>query len=190
VLLPGERLPLHIFEPRYRELIGECLETGTTFGLVFADGQGVRRVGTYAAVVELLERLPDGRMNIVVEGRGRFRLVELTSGRSFHTGVVRDESDDEDPAAEPDVERALELFRELQTLVDAELEEPAAGRSLSFALAARVDFGPEEKQQLLELRSERVRLGHVIGLLEVAVAKARKLRERWERASRNGHLRR
>jgi ATP-dependent Lon protease len=189
VLLPGERVPLHIFEPRYRELIGECLDTGATFGLLFADDKGVRGVGTYAAVVELLERLPDGRMNVVVEGRDRFRLLELTSGRSFHTGVVADEEDDEDPAAEEDVERALELFRELRTLVEADVDDPEPDAALSFALAARVDFGPATKQQLLESRSERERLARVMELLKTAVANAKVLRDRAERASRNGHLR-
>jgi Lon protease-like protein len=189
VLLPTERVPLHIFEPRYRELIGECLDTGATFGLLFADDKGLRAIGTYAAVVELLERLPDGRMNVVVEGRDRFRLVELTSGRSFHTGVVVDEEDEADPADPADVERALELFRELKALVEADVDDPESGATLSFALAARVDFGPETKQQLLESKSERERLARVIELLTTAVESARVLRDRAERASRNGHLR-
>lgn len=190
VLLPGERAPLHIFEPRYRELIGECLDTGATFGLVFVDDKGLRAIGTHAAVVELLERLPDGRMNVVVEGRDRFRLVELTSGRSFHTGVVADEQDEEDPATPVDVERALELFVELKTLVDADVDDPESDGALSFAIASRVDFGADTKQQLLESRSERERLARVIELLASAVETARVLRDRAERASRNGHLRR
>src|ERR671924_1837995 len=101
VLLPGEHAPLHIFEPRYRELIGECLEDGKEFGLVLADDDGMRDVGTRAGVVEVLERFPDGRLNVVVEGRERFRLVELTEGRSYMTAEV-DELEDEldDPSAE------------------------------------------------------------------------------------------
>ena len=86
VLLPTERIPLHIFEERYRELIGECLDTGEDFGLVYADGDGVRQVGTRARVTEVLARLPDGKMDSLVEGGDRFRLLELTTGRSFHTG--------------------------------------------------------------------------------------------------------
>ena len=82
VLLPTERVPLHIFEPRYRELIGECIAEEREFGLVFADENGVRELGTRARVDEVLEQFDDGRMNIVVEGGERFRVESLTRGRS------------------------------------------------------------------------------------------------------------
>ena len=78
VLLPTEQIPLHIFEDRYQELIGECLDEEREFGLIFADEDGLRELGTRAAVTEVLERFDDGRLNIVVEGRERFRLLELT----------------------------------------------------------------------------------------------------------------
>src|SRR6266545_6852518 len=98
VLLPTERLPLHIFEERYKELIGECLQTDGDFGLVFADDDGMRTTGTRAGVVQVLERFPDGRLNIVVEGRERFRIVEVTSGRSFDTAIVEELPDEEGSA--------------------------------------------------------------------------------------------
>ena len=98
VLLPTEQVPLHIFEPRYRELIAECLENEQPFGLVYADDDGLRRTGTLASVVEVVDELEDGRLNIVVEGRDRFRLVELTDGRSFHTGTIELFDDVDDPA--------------------------------------------------------------------------------------------
>jgi Lon protease-like protein len=83
VLVPTERIPLHIFEPRYKELIGECLETDGEFGLVLATGDGaVHEIGTRARVLEVLEELDDGSLNVVVEGGDRFRLLELTSGRT------------------------------------------------------------------------------------------------------------
>ena len=67
VLLPTEQVPLHIFEPRYRELIGECLDNEEPFGLVYADDDGLRRTGTLASVVEVVDQFDDG-MPIVVEG--------------------------------------------------------------------------------------------------------------------------
>src|SRR5919206_82954 len=98
VLVPTERIPLHIFEPRYKELISECVENGEEFGLVLATGDGaVHEVGTRAAVAQVLEVLDDGRMNIVVEGGDRFRLVDLTSGRSFTTGMVEPVEDEDEP---------------------------------------------------------------------------------------------
>jgi len=88
VLLPTERIPLHIFEPRYRELINECIDEDTEFGLVFADEDGVRELGTRALVTDVLERFDDGRLNIVVEGQERFHVERLTQGRSFMTAIV------------------------------------------------------------------------------------------------------
>src|SRR5437667_3131642 len=112
VLLPTERVPLHIFEPRYKELIGECLTEGTEFGLVLQDEQGRREIGTRAAVVEVLQVFDDGRMNVVVEGHDRFRLRELTAGRSFLTGDVEPIDDEDGEPSALDADRALTLFRQ------------------------------------------------------------------------------
>ena len=107
VLLPTEQVPLHIFEDRYKELIGECLAEDREFGLVYADDDGLRQVGTFAAVTEVLERFDDGRLNVVIEGRSRFRVVELTSGRTFDTAEVEPVEDQPDGASEQDVELSL-----------------------------------------------------------------------------------
>jgi Lon protease-like protein len=190
VLLPGERVPLHIFEPRYKELIGECLEQERPFGVVLADDDGLRDVGTQASVTDVVERFDDGRLNIVVEGGERFRVLELTSGRSFQTGEVEALEDEDADQDELGAERAMELFRELREVVGSDVEEPEAGvRSLSFALASRVDFGVEPKQRLLELTSEMDRLTLLIELLKRAVARVRAEQARREVASRNGDLR-
>src|SRR5262245_4446379 len=167
VLLPTEQVPLHIFEPRYRELIGECVEEEREFGLVFADEDGLRAIGTRAAVTEVLERFDDGRLNIVVEGRERFRLVEVSESESYHTGAVEPLVDQRDPADEDSKERAVELFRRLVELTGAEVEEPETDEpQLSFALAARFEFAPPVKQELLQSTSERLRLERLCELLE------------------------
>ena len=111
VLVPTERIPLHIFEPRYKELIDECIELGQEFGLVLATGDGaVHEIGTRARVAQVVELLDDGTMNIIVEGGERFRLLDLTSGRAFTTGIVEPVRDDDEPPLSADVERALEVF--------------------------------------------------------------------------------
>jgi Lon protease-like protein len=190
VLLPGERMPLHIFEPRYKELIGECLAEERPFGIVLADDAGLREVGTEASVIEVLERFDDGRLNVVIEGRERFRVVEMTTGRSFQTGEVEGVADEHVDVDEQDAERAMELFRELRELVGSDVEEPEiADPALSFALASRVDFGLDPKQRLLELTSETERLTMVIELLEGALAAVREEQARRELASQNGKLR-
>jgi ATP-dependent Lon protease len=143
VLLPTEQVPLHIFEPRYRELIGECLDQEEPFGLVFADDDGLRRVGTLASVVEVTDRFDDGRLNVVVEGGDRFRLVELTEGRSFHTGTIEPLGDlENDPPSAEEVERATAVFSRLVQLTGAEVEPPdVESEQPSFSIAARFDSG-------------------------------------------------
>ena len=187
VLLPTERVPLHIFELRYQELIAECLAEEREFGLVFADDDGVREIGTRAAVIEVLDRFPDGRLNIVVEGGERFRVVEETSGRSFLTAET-ERVDDEDSVPERiDRDRALDLYRRLGQAVEQEVEEPDPDSGvLSFELAARVDFGPERKQELLELRSESERLTFVSELLDRAAEAVTLERALADASAKNG----
>jgi Lon protease-like protein len=189
VLLPTERVPLHIFEPRYKELIGECLAEEREFGLLFEDEGGRREIGTRAAVVEVLQVFDDGRMNVVVEGRERFRLVGLTSGRAFLTGDVEEVDDDDDPPRRRDVQRALTSFRRLIEVAESDVEEPVGeSGSLAFELAARIDFGLELKQELLELRSERRRMTRIVELIERATAAIAAEREVRRRASANGRV--
>jgi len=189
VLLPTERVPLHIFEPRYKELIGECLRSGREFGLVLEDTQGRREIGTRAAVVEVLQIFDDGRMNVVVEGHDRFRLRELTSGREFLTGEVEPVDDEEDDVPAAETERAMSLFRRLVEAVGEDVDEPdGSSGSLAFEIAARVDFGSEPKQELLELLSEPARLEHLCTLLEGALEAVQREREVRERAATNGKV--
>ena len=189
VLLPTERVPLHIFEPRYKELIGECLESDAEFGLVLADDDGLRAIGTRAAVTDVLHRFPDGRMNVVVEGGGRFRLLGLTSGRSFQTAEVEPLEDEESDAGAEARVLALERYGLLAAATGSEPDElDAESPVLSFEIAARVDFGAELKQQLLETRSEPDRLDTLATLLEEAAQAVLADRERAEQASTNGKV--
>jgi Lon protease-like protein len=190
VLLPGERVPLHVFEDRYRELIGECVTEDDEFGLILETEDGMREIGTSSSVVEVIDTFEDGRMNVLVEGRGRFRIVALTEGRSFQTAEVEPVEDEGEQSSADEAEHALAVFRRLVAVAEAdEIEEPvAASPVLSFELAARVDFGHELKQELLELRSERQRLVRLAELLERAVAGLTREREVRERASGNGKV--
>ena len=158
VLVPTERVPLHIFEPRYRDLIGECIETGDEFGIVLVGSAGdLHDVGTRAAVSQVLEVLPDGRLNVVVEGGDRFRLLEVDHTRSFDIGTVEEVTDVGSEAVKPaDVDRALGLYAKLQETVGSANEPPdtrvgcarlgadRAGRvpGRAKAGAARADLAP------------------------------------------------
>jgi ATP-dependent Lon protease len=190
VLLPSERVPLHIFEDRYKDLIGECLAEKCDFGLILEDDDGLRDVGTQTAVIELIDTFDDGRMNVLVEGRRRFRVIALTAGRSFRTAEVEPLDDDGEAATEAEIARTIAVFRRLVAVAEAdEIEEPkAASPVLSFELAARVDFGHELKQELLELRSEGERLRRLAELLDRAAAALAREREVRQRAAGNGKV--
>jgi Lon protease-like protein len=190
VLVPTERIPLHIFEPRYRELITECVENGSEFGLVLATGDGaVHEIGTRAAVSQVVEELSDGRLNIVVEGGERFRLLELTRSRSFTTAIVEPVADLDEPPADDEVERVRERFAELVDAAQSDVAVPdAASPAFDFEIAARVDFGVEAKQELIAMTSPRARVKRLIELLDVALESVRLEGILRERAGQNGKV--
>ena len=189
VLLPTERLPLHIFEERYKELVEECLEQGAEFGLVYADSDGIRDVGTRARIAEVLTRVEDGRLNILVEGGERFHVDELTDGRSFQTAQVSSVDDADDAAAGAAVEDAMRVFGVLREVTGSDVDPPdPASPQLSFALAGKVELAPGEKLMLLRELSERRRIELVQELLEHAVLAARRMRKAAERATTNGRV--
>jgi Lon protease-like protein len=199
VLVPEELIPLHIFEDRYRELIGECLEAEIEFGLIHEDPAGIRSVGTRAAVVEVLRRFPDGRLNIVAEGRGRFRLLRTTEGRSFLTAMVEPLADEEGEGPSPeDLAACLQAYRRLTATAGVEQAEEVeelerlalAGAGISFRIAGRVEFQAKVKQELLEMRSERARVARLTGLLDEAVELVAFRQIVRDRAAGNGHVER
>src|SRR2546423_2994449 len=87
VILPGELLPLHIFEERYKRMIGHCLDHAEPFGIVFRDEDGTaHRVGCTARVTEVMEQFDDGRMNVVVAGEQPFKVLERFEAGQFPAG--------------------------------------------------------------------------------------------------------
>ena len=191
VLLPTEQVPLHIFEERYKELIAECLAENREFGLVFADDGRVHEIGTRAAVIQVLPpEFEDGRMNIVVEGRERFRLVRLTEGRSFQTAETAP-VEDEDDAAEPEtIDRARELFERLSVLTQSDVEVPEPDTpQLSYALASRLsELANDFRLELLDEVSEPARLERVCEVLEEVGVAVERQRRAAERAATNGKV--
>jgi Lon protease-like protein len=189
VLVPGEQAPLHVFEPRYRDLIGECLDFGNDFGLLLEDDDGMRDVGTRCNVVEVIDRFPDGRLNIVVEATERFQLVEVTGGRSYRTAEVETLPDDADTPSEDEVEEVLAAYARVVAAAEAELDDlDLDADSVAYQIAARIDFGTEVKQGLLELRSERERVVKLAPMLNQAAEAVEREREIRTRASGNGRV--
>lgn len=188
VLLPGERVPLHIFEPRYKELVNECIDTEAEFGVVLLNSRGTRKVGTKAEVIEILERYEDGRLDIVVQGTERFNLIEIRAGRSFLTAETSPLVDDT-PLPEPDAyESCLQEYRRVMLQTGFDFEEPFPDHlGLAFQIAAQFRMGVDVKQELLEMRSEADRLARVTELLEVSAAAIRRQAVE-KKASGNGQV--
>jgi Lon protease-like protein len=166
VLVPGELMPLHIFEERYKDMVADCRERGAEFALLYSDSDGARELGTTAQVVEVVEVFDDGRMNIVIRGSQVVRVVELTRGRSYLTGNV--EAAEDDLYAGDEAASALDLYRRIAQATGQE-PDPAVGSEeggpVSYAIAARVDFPAAEKQRILEQRAEKERLMVIVELL-------------------------
>lgn len=189
VLFPGAPLPLHIFEPRYKEMIGECLAQHRTFGVVRALEQGLAEIGCTAEIVTVVKEYPDGRLDLVTEGRQRFELLRVNQERSFLQAEVL--MIDDEPGATPqaDTARALQLHSELLAIAGATQDLSAADSSLlSFHLAGSVPLDLDFKQKLLSLRSEPERLTLLISYLETIVPNLRRAASAREKAGGNGHV--
>jgi Lon protease-like protein len=190
VLLPEEVIPLHIFEDRYKQMIGECLDEGRDFGIVWLSDDGLKEIGCTAQVAQLIERMEDGRMNILVRGDTPFRLVRRIEELPYPAGDI--ELLDEDDS-EPDPElagEARERYAELVERLTDERPDPAQLQALgSYGMAATIEFALEAKQALLEARSEDERM-RMIAELFVASMKRLDYQERaGERARTNGKIR-
>jgi Lon protease-like protein len=192
VILPGEKLPLHIFEERYKRMVGHCLETAQPLGIVFRDDDGnAHRIGCTARITEVLERFDDGRMDIVVAGERPFRVLERFEGTGFPAGEI-EPIDSGDEPADDDSEAASETRKAFAELVQrVSGEQPDAGEleaANSYGIAARVELPPETKQALLELRSEPERLRMLGDALRALIAAVAGSREIAERAKLNGKV--
>jgi len=174
VLLPHAPLPLHIFEERYKEMIGECLRLETEFGVVQAKNNGILRTGCTAAITEVLERHEDGRLDILTRGQRRFHIALIDTGREFLRAEVEFFADTDEPRPEPALARRalaayLEFARAAESTPDPpSLEEP----DLSFRLA-QISSDLDFRQFLLDVTSERERLLRTAEYLERAAARKR-----------------
>jgi Lon protease-like protein len=190
VLLPDEVVPLHIFEERYKKLIGERLEEGE-FGIVLAEEDTVRECGTAARVTQLIEEMDDGTMNILVRGGRRFRIIEVREPADSEADYLSAEVEfyrDSEPEGSPALQEAvLEVFARMLALMDVEdPEEPAGEGPLSFRVAGAVDFGAALKQELLESLSEEQRLETLLTMMTSLLPRLELRKEREEAIRGNG----
>jgi Lon protease-like protein len=189
VLFPGTPLPLHIFEPRYKEMIGECLAQHRHFGVVRAVEQGLADVGCTAEIITVVKEYPDGRLDLVTEGRKRFELLRVNQERSFLQAEVLMIDDEPGTPPQADTARAVQLHSELLAIAGATQDISAADPSLlSFYLAGSLPLDLDFKQKLLALRSEPERLSLFISYLETIIPNLRRAANARKKAGGNGHV--
>lgn len=188
VLLPGEPVPLHLFEPRYRELFADCILEAQPMVMLLSTGGTRAQVGCAAQVEAMTKRLADGRLNIVIRGVEPVRILDepVIGGTLYETAVVEPLVDELEVASDALREQAKALFAQLAG--SSQAPEPTPETPLSYALAGAIEMPVEPKQELLETRSEPARLQSVIELLERADQAADHARVAAERAQRNGKV--
>ena len=192
VLLPRELVPLHIFEDRYKLMIGECLESEREFGIVWLGDDSLKDVGCGAAIAEVVERMDDGRMNIVVRGTRPFRLLKRLDDLPYPAGDI-ELLEDEPTAGEPPEEAAATARQRYTELVERVTEsrpdEPDVEQLDSYGMAATLDFALEAKQDLLEERSEQKRLESLTEMFAATLRRLDYSERAAERAQGNGKVR-
>lgn len=194
VALPHEYVPLHIFEERYRTMIGECLDHGTEFGIVWAraadDEDEAPSVGCAMEITRVLERMEDGRLNILARGTRPFRVVEEATHLPYPAATVEFLADAEEIVDEDLVGSGQEAYRSLvEQATDNEPDADELAEMTAYAMAATVEFGLEAKQNLLELRSENARLRLVTRLFRAATKRLEFIEKAQVRAKSNGKVR-
>jgi Lon protease-like protein len=188
VLFPGTPLPLHIFEPRYKEMIGECLEQKTLFGVIRAQETNLADVGCTAEILAVTKTYDDGRMDIVAQGRERFELLEVNQERAFLRGEILYMADEPEKPSSEERARAIELHRQILALASAEQALPEGEDSpLSYHLAGSLPLDLDFKQKLLGLRSEAQRIQTVIEYFEGILPSLRRAVLIRQKAGGNGH---
>jgi uncharacterized protein len=182
VLLPGAPLPLHIFEPRYKEMISECLDQKKPFGVVRASEEGVAGIGCTAEILSVTKKYDDGRMDILARGVDRFEVLEVNEERAFLRAEISFVEDDGPARAEQLlIEQAVGLHAEIVKIAGAELSEPdETATNLSFVLAGSLPLDLDFKQNLLSTLSETKRLEAVVAYLQAVLPGLRRAaKARW-----------
>jgi Lon protease-like protein len=190
VALPHELVPLHIFEQRYQTMFAELLERESEFGIVWSADGALRQVGCACEVTEVLERMEDGRLNVLTRGTRPFRIVERQADRPYPAGTVEFLEDDDEPLDEPIVELARSAYADLVLAITDESPEVEQLETMdAYAMASTVELGLDAKQQLLRLRSENARLRLVTRLFRGALKRVDYIERSEAKARSNGKVR-
>ena len=190
VLLPGADLPLHIFEPRYRKMVRDCLDNKSEFGMLLALSDGIAGTGCTAEILEVVKRYEDGRMDILTVGRAPFRVVELFTDDPLLEGAV-DYLDDRYSSTNPQTLKSLiELYEVCHTLIfgdyPRDISTPDGDDQLSYIVASKLPMDLLWKQRILELRTEAERQERLLAYLRDWAPHLQKVESQQHRVAGNG----
>jgi len=190
VVLPSEVVPLHIFEERFKTMIGECIANDGEFGVVWLADDGLHEIGCACHIERVLETLEDGRMNILTRGTRPFRVVERQSHLPYPAGVIEFLDDAVETLDVELRQQAQAVYADLvHKATDKQPEEEQLLEMSAYDMAATVDFGLDAKQSLLDLRSENARLRQVTRLFRAALKRLDFVDRAHARAKSNGKVR-
>ncbi len=188
VVFPGAPLPLHIFEPRYKEMISECLSQNRAFGMVRAKENAVSAIGCSATIIEVVKKYEDGRMDIAAEGVQRFEIIQVNQERSFLQAEVNFFDDEPSITSEGSANTVIQLHEQLFTVMGQSVEVDRDAAYLSFRLAQDLPVDLDFKQTLLEMKSEAERVDILTEYYRATIPKIENSLRVRQRASGNGHV--
>ena len=189
VALPTELVPLHIFEDRYKTMIERCLDEEIEFGIVWMADDGLRPIGCACEVAEVVERMEDGRLNLIARGTRPFRIETRQDELPYPAGTVEFLADRPEETDAEAAEAAHAAYAELvNEATDREPDLTEIGEMSAYQMAATVEFGLDAKQGLLDLRSEAARLRLVTRLFRAAIKRLDFIDRAQARARSNGKV--
>jgi len=190
VLFPGQAMPLHIFEPRYREMTRHCVNTLSPFGLILVQGAGMSQTGCSAMIVKVLKEYEDGRSDILTAGQNAFRLLQIYEEKSYLEADVEYLEDDFTKADSSVSTRLEELCNQCHNLLygeDAPRFETDGGISLAYHVASELPIDLKLRQDLLEIRSENDRQARLVAHLAGWYPQLQERERVRGKAAGNGH---
>lgn len=188
VVFPGAPLPLHIFEPRYKEMIGECLAQDRPFGMVRAKENALSAIGCSASIVTVIKKYEDGRLDIAAEGERRFEIIQVNQERAFLQAEVTFFDDEPSTVSKSAADTVAELHEQLFAVLGQAVEIERDADFLSFHLAQDLPVDLDFKQTLLEMKSEAERIETLTEYYRATIPKIEMSLRARQRASGNGHV--
>jgi len=188
VVFPGAPLPLHIFEPRYKEMIGECLSQERPFGMVRAKENALSAIGCSAKILTIIKKYEDGRMDIAAEGTQRFEIIQVNQERSFLQAEVSFFDDEPSIVSKGAADTVVQLHEQLFAVMGQSVEVDRDAALLSYRLAQDLPVDLDFKQTLLEMKSEAERVEILTEYYRATIPKIENSLRVRQRASGNGHV--